>query len=478
MLMKFLLFRLMNKLRSSSIVRPDSRDDGFVRTSNITKFLAACSSYGLPNEDLFQRDDLIEATSESLARVAKTIVALIKYVDDQSNKKAGVVSPPRSPVRPQSPRVEDEQHGLFTWALNQVSSSPKHKSVAPDSRHVSDSLADQHNVNPPKPAASVFSAMTETTTTTMMSSLLDFSRSNRYGTIRSITTDATSEAPSITRTEGSFIAEDLARKRGSREPKLSESFIDPSRVEEMDEAGTTSRGMTKRWEQLQAEAHRPEKPAPAIRLGKGKWPDDFIEALSPSSPTSPQGPARLSSSSSSSTPSLRKLAIVGASKRNESVESLQHFPRRPSHRVRHSVDTPSLLPKDSIMRRESSPDGMPARSKVVIPRRNSAKPSLQRNGSLAPRSSLDESRDHSTDSLVPFPRTASGEYSASSTPPERTRPSRSRFESMMLGVALGNTSADDLLKRDSLDGSFVRQALIIREEGKPLAHFVSTKGFL
>ncbi|KAJ7285231.1 kinase-like domain-containing protein [Mycena rebaudengoi] len=313
--------------------------------------------------------------------------------------------------------------------------------------------------------------MTETTTTTMMSSLLDFSRSNRYGTIRSITTDATSEAPSITRTEGSFIAEDLARKRGSREPKLSESFIDPSRVEEMDEAGTTSRGMTKRWEQLQAEAHRPEKPAPAIRLGKGKWPDDFIEALSPSSPTSPQGPARLSSSSSSSTSSLRKLAIVGASKRNESVESLQHFPRRPSHRVRHSVDTPSLLPKDSIMRRESSPDGMPARSKVVIPRRNSAKPSLQRNGSLAPRSSLDESRDHSTDSLVPFPRTASGEYSASSTPPERTRPSRSRFESMMLGVALGNTSADDLLKRDSLDGSFVRQALIIREEGKPLAHF-------
>ncbi|KAJ7281494.1 Pkinase-domain-containing protein [Mycena rebaudengoi] len=596
--------RLMNKLRSSSIVRPDSRDDGFVRTSNITKFLAACSSYGLPNEDLFQRDDLIEATSESLARVAKTIIALIKYVDapivdrskyvsGQSNKKAGVVPPsptspygqgsvraaaasspnllirppssptphsrkqwsppselpmemaqqngsnnlgnnkrdrevrvsipdrehkagppslsppPRSPLRPQSPRVEDEQRGPFAWALKQVSSSPKHKSVAPDSRHVSDSLADQHNVNQRQSVASMSSAMTETTTTTMMSSLLDVSRSNRYGTIRTMTTDATSEAPSITRTEGSFIAEDLARKRGSREPKLSESFIDLSRVEEMDEAGTTSRGMTKRWEQLQAEAHRPEKPAPAIRLGKGKWPDDFIEALSPSSPTTPQDPARSSSSSPSSTSPPRKLAIVGASKRNESVESLQHFPRRPTHRARHSVDTPSLLPKDSIMRRESSPDGLPTGSRVVIPRRNSAKPSLQRNGSLVPRSSLDEPRDHSTDSLVPFPRTASGEHSAGSTPPERTasplsdrprlprgrfqsdvagasqrrsrpssvdelgaRPSRSRFESMMnLGVASANTSASDLLKRDSLDGSFVRQALIIREEGKPPTHF-------
>jgi hypothetical protein len=29
-----------------------------------------------------------------------------------------------------------------------------------------------------------------------------------------------------------------------------------------------------------------------------------------------------------------------------------------------------------------------------------------------------------------------------------------------------------------LDGSFVRQALIIREEGKPPTHFVSAKGFL
>ncbi|KAJ7504345.1 STE/STE11/cdc15 protein kinase [Mycena galericulata] len=612
----FVLCQLMNKLRSSSIVRPDVRDDGFIRTSNITKFLAACSSYGLPNEDLFQRDDLIEATSESLARVARTIVALIKYVDapiierskfvsGQSSKKANGASspvniygqgsartaaastpnlltrlssspsptplarkrwsppsdlptvrsnspgessgtsssgrtptrpdennrghvsvskidreqeqprdkvdtplspPPRSPLRPQPHKAEDEQYGLFTWAMT----SPR--SVA-DSTHVSPgtSIRDSFDPDPRQSVLSTSSAMTETTTTTMMSSLLDVTRySSKFGTIRTVITDATSEAPSITRTEGSAIAEDLARKRSeakmyTRDTKLSESFIDLSRVEEMDEAGTASRGMGRNWEQQQKQPPDVQRVdnKPAIRLGKGKWPDDFIDALQP--PKSPTPELRSASPSIIAPP--RKLAIVGATKRNESVESLPQFPRRPSHRARHSVDAPILLPKDTALgRRDSSPDGLPGSSKVVMPRRHSAKPAVQRSNSLAPRS---DSRERSSDSLVPFPRTASGEHSpAGSSPPRATsplsdkprpprgrfqsdvegtsrrrprpssydelgtRPSRSRFESMMnLGVASGNTSASDLLTRDSLDGSFVRQALIIREEGKPPTHF-------
>jgi hypothetical protein len=48
---------------------------------NITRFLASCSANGLPPEDLFQHDDLIEATSDSLARVAKTIIALVKWAE-------------------------------------------------------------------------------------------------------------------------------------------------------------------------------------------------------------------------------------------------------------------------------------------------------------------------------------------------------------------------------------------------------------
>ncbi|KAJ7180664.1 Pkinase-domain-containing protein [Mycena filopes] len=610
----FVLCQLMNKLRSGSIVRPDSRDDGFVRTSNITKFLAACSSYGLPNEDLFQRDDLIEATSESLARVARTIVALIKYVDapipskyvsgqsskkptspttptspygpgsrtaaastpnfhpppspsptphgrkrwsppsdlpsvrsntpdegssvssagptptaptaaeannkrdrnavanlkiDQDDKETPLLSPPpRSPLRPQSPKVEEDHHGSFTGAMNHVVSV---KSVAP-STHVTPgtSFRDSFDPNPRQSVISTSSAMTETTTTTMMSSLLDVSRHsyNKFGTIRTITTDMTSEAPSITRTEGSFIAEDLARKRAEpkmygRETKMSESFIDLSRVEEMDEAGTASRGMGRKWEQQSSKQPPPPEvqradSKPAIRLGKGKWPDDFMDALPPPKSPTPDLPSPTSSSISPP----RKLAIVGATKRNESVESLPQFPRRPSHRARHSIDVPVLLPRDS----SPGSDGMPVGSRV-LPRRNSTKPSMHRSGSLVPRS---DSRERSTDALVPFPRTASGEHSPalSSSPPRATsplsdkprpprgrfqsdvegssrrrprpssydelgaKPSRSRFESMMnLGVASGNTSASDLLTRDSLDGSFVRQALIIREEGKPPTHF-------
>ncbi|KAJ7364380.1 kinase-like domain-containing protein [Mycena albidolilacea] len=42
---------------------------------------------------------------------------------------------------------------------------------------------------------------------------------------------------------------------------------------------------------------------------------------------------------------------------------------------------------------------------------------------------------------------------------------------MNLGATSGNTSASDPLKRDSFDGSSVRQTLIIREEGKPPGHF-------
>ena len=71
----------MNKLRPGSIARIDAREDGKLRMSNVTKFLASCSTNGLPPEDLFLRDDLIEATSDSLARVARTIIALIKWAE-------------------------------------------------------------------------------------------------------------------------------------------------------------------------------------------------------------------------------------------------------------------------------------------------------------------------------------------------------------------------------------------------------------
>ncbi|KAF8906290.1 hypothetical protein CPB84DRAFT_434184 [Gymnopilus junonius] len=79
----------MNKLRQSNIVRPDAREDGVVRTANITKFLAACASYGLPNEDLFLRDDLMKATSdkEAAVRVARTVIKLVSFVEDGEEER-------------------------------------------------------------------------------------------------------------------------------------------------------------------------------------------------------------------------------------------------------------------------------------------------------------------------------------------------------------------------------------------------------
>ena len=63
------------------MARIDPREDSRLRTSGVTKFLASCSANGLPPEDLFLHDDLIESTSDCLARVAKTIIALAQWAE-------------------------------------------------------------------------------------------------------------------------------------------------------------------------------------------------------------------------------------------------------------------------------------------------------------------------------------------------------------------------------------------------------------
>ena len=63
------------------MARIDPREDSRLRTSGVTKFLASCSTNGLPPEDHFLHDDLIECTSDCLARVAKTIIALAQWAE-------------------------------------------------------------------------------------------------------------------------------------------------------------------------------------------------------------------------------------------------------------------------------------------------------------------------------------------------------------------------------------------------------------
>lgn len=609
----FVLCQLLNKLRASTVVRPDPKEDGLSKTSNVAKFLAACASYGLSHEELFQRDDLIEATSESLARVAQTIVALIKFVESPApsrskymsgqNKSAntgtrspyGTLSgvsastpnllpsstspvsparkrwsppnelptvrsyspeepsaesaktvsrsndshakaieddgdelevkpmkvpliskpppPPKSPLRKQSSRTQDPG-GLFSWAKTAASPSPVSPQQDSPSRdpikHSRQSMAS--------------SVITETTVlSTAPSSLLDTNyghSGNKYATIRTMTTDMTSEAPSINREDGLSMLQNMSWKESTppppppkfRERRSSELHnVDLSRVAE--ETDDSMSGGSK--EGKESRNMSPTREKPAIHLRKGKWPDDFLDAfeshkpqrsITPSS-SSPGLDGGLSRGSPLSISPPRKLAVVGANRSNE--EGLSQFPRRPTHRPRHSIDSPTgLLPKESL--RDASPDSSTTASSRVMLRRHSTKPVVPRTGSRGPRNDDSPART-STDSPVPFPRTVSGEQAnglpsassassggdtavlegrprlrgrfqsdvesssargrADSRDDVSARPKRTRFESMVnLGTSSNGASASDLLARDSLDGSSPR-SLVVKEDGKTPIHF-------
>ena len=611
----------MNKLRSANVVRPDAREDGFTRTSNITKFLAACASYGLPNDDLFQQDDLVEASSESVARVAKTIIALINFVespapsrlkyvpgqgksaspvpinplrtgslsrassstpnlvispsspsmpshsptrkryspptglpplrshspdefgedssspepsrpifnraaatedssddeDDMPSQSAAVKSPPtpvivkppqRPPLRRQPSNKQLDPGGLMSWAKNAASPHQQQQtqrvSVADSMRasvgdaSVRDSIPDlavfgNGNYGRQSMASTMLSEADTTTTFTAVSSILDGrnsstngmgSNGNQFGTIRTMTTDMTSEAPSISRAEGSMIAEDLAKRRsgdlngagGKTTRGRDAHIIDLSRVAEESESGSSKGHGSKLMSRNRSLQNKPLPPQPAIRLGKGKWPDDFIDAFQHRG-SSPSGSGHSplvqellgdlqvddedmpsTSSIQRSTPPIisksppRKLAIVGTNghspARRPSIngqqphpDSLQPdspssppFPRRPTHRPWHSVDaTPSPLLAKEATRRDLTPDGLSPTRMLV--RRTTTKNSRGSGGSgsgsggssrptLLPRGShnLDSPRNSnsSMDSPVPFPRSTSMERNGVPTPSPRS----------------------------------------------------------
>ncbi|KAH7910459.1 hypothetical protein BJ138DRAFT_1152815 [Hygrophoropsis aurantiaca] len=615
------LCQLMNKYRPGTIARIDHREDGFKRTSNVTKFLAASSTQGVLSDDLFYRDDLIESTPDTLCRVARTIIALLKTFEKPLVDRTKVISGqgkkttnpgPYSSPGPISRAASSTPNLLPQRSISPSTSPPQRKRWSPPAPglatvrsdspgsgtsggtardgNLNDGRTTPVNVNadreasdpPPSPppksplrprsqselstsesGASLLSGLrpldtssqqqslsdssspstgdygadyparqsrtsSNLTDSTAFSSLLDWRRNssgqNKFATIRTVTTEATSfgsEIPSFTRTEASSVAASLAdemnRRRGAVERRPSEpagvDLVSLAEEEEISASGSSSREAQRERSKAKEEQHDREL---RIRLGKGKWPEDFLDAFqTPSSssrpipirPPSDRGDSPLNSSPLSASPS-RKLSIIGATRRNDSGDSVPSGARKATHRARHSVDTPTLRPKESILRREASPDLQNSR---VILRRQSTQGGARRNGVYVPRSSMDEPRDGS-DSPVPFPRTVSGEHAARATPSpdspstpngaendgprvrgrfqseventrarrqsrpnsydELGRPRRSRFESMVnLGVASSNASASDLLSRDSMDGSAVRQTLIVKEEGKPPTHF-------
>ncbi|TDL23605.1 hypothetical protein BD410DRAFT_142305 [Rickenella mellea] len=397
---------------------------------------------------------------------------------------------------------------------------------------------------------------------------------NGNGTVRTVTTVATSlgpddkerdrnESSSFTKTEASATANLFVHHDGKasppppfyvggmlkvafpngfreRERRPSETAVaDLSRVAEEEESPPQERHreIVNANANGHGEKERRHRP-PAIHVARGNdLPDDLLDALQrqpmPFPSSAPAGPRPMNSrrrtdddgmaftaSPLSATPP-RKLALVGAARENESVESLRPFPRRPTHRPRHSVDaagsTSALLPKERDISPNDSGDLLPVQPQRVPLRRNSTKTGASRNG-LAPRNgSGSESPSPSPDAIggrVPFPRTGSVEQpshlvgssslpdapapiaarlprgrfvsEADSTNTRRrprpssydelgAKPTRSRIGSLVnLGAASSNASASDLLSRDrdSMDTS-VRQTLIVREDGQAPTHFVS-----
>jgi hypothetical protein len=448
--------------------------------------------------------------------------------------------PPRSPLRPKLSYDRSRQ----TPSFSSVPASPSQADLNLSSSPPRDSHV--HNSRPSANETRRSVASSTLSDTTAFSSLLDprgslvsnqgGANGGRFGTTRTATTDATSyfvsDTPSFCRTEASSIIPLLndeyhrGRKRSSGDSKipglpdrkLSETTgVDLGQVAEETEGGGSGLvSILKPRQQSSSGEDARSRSRHAIRLGKGKWPDDFFPqgSLSPGSGLS-ESPRAITPLS---TTPPRKLAVVGRS--NDSTDSLPQFPRRPSHRSRHSLDTaPNLPPKDSLFGRDASVDdrAAPLASKVILPRRVSQ----GRSPSLLGRSSLDSEGRPVLDGHIPFPRTISGsgdqpkQNNATSEPtvvaesnklqavekPKLVRgrfqseidgsssrrkrlptshdgtgqnPGRSRFESMVnLGVVTSTASASDLLNRNALGDNTVRPTLIVREEGKPATQFVS-----
>ncbi|KAI6164606.1 Pkinase-domain-containing protein [Pisolithus thermaeus] len=352
------------------------------------------------------------------------------------------------------------------------------------------------------------------TENTAYSSIFDLRRNsnaqNKFGTVRTVTTEATSlgsEVPSFTRTEASSVAASLAEEMGRRRSTSTEStrisdrrpsepvipdLVSLTEEEENSACGSSSRD-THRDKPGELQANKD-----VVRLGKGKWPDDFLDAFRSAAPPQPV-PTRATVDVADSSPPCstplsvspgRKLSIIAPPK---PIDESDAMPRRPSHRARHSVDTPILMPKESILRIDGAPESPSASgSRIVLRRQSTRTAALRRNvPPYGSRMNHDDIEREGSSSVVPFPRAVSGDHSISASPTPGTPTKRdrstsqdvsrvsSRFQSDLEDLRSGRRSrptsydelgrsrrSSELLTRDSMDGSGIRQAITVTDEGK------------
>ncbi|PVF92803.1 hypothetical protein CPB86DRAFT_877616 [Serendipita vermifera] len=227
----YVLCALLNKFRPGTVNRPDPKEDGFTRTSNVTKFLAGAVNSGLHQSDLFLRNDLLEASSESLGRVAQTIVALVKLNEStmlvngkgpyMSIRDGSMSSPNLLETAPRPSIVRSPQRKRYSppSALPPVPGSSSGKPSTPENATVRQTRSMSMSVHPTESAsrstspmvpsppprsplrpalstrASVGSSLADTNT---IFSSSDNRTSTRFGTLRTVNTEATSIHPSDT----------------------------------------------------------------------------------------------------------------------------------------------------------------------------------------------------------------------------------------------------------------------------------------
>jgi hypothetical protein len=178
--------RLMNMLRPQSIKRIDPREDGILRTSYLTKFLESCFVNGFPPEELFLRDDLIDATSESLARVANTIIALVKWAEIPTptrphvlRRKGGNTKPDEKPRLRQPTRSGHPQVGAGN--SSPIPIPPKRRTVH---KYIAHPKRKKSNVQSTKNQSNSWSMRNQSNSSSMRNQSAAYSMTNRLTTHR------------------------------------------------------------------------------------------------------------------------------------------------------------------------------------------------------------------------------------------------------------------------------------------------------
>jgi hypothetical protein len=470
-----IFIRFMNKLRPGLLTNPSTRDDGFVRTSNVTRFLATCSQQGVPAEDLFQRDDLIEASAESLARVAWAVLSLFKIMEaptaaEHSHMlKGGGSSGTQQGPDTRSPATELTPNPALAWSTSSTVSSLQQKRWSPPDLvpptiidHGLDTLREKLGpARPPQvnidhlllvspPPWSPFHIQRSLFRKEMFeerSSLTGRSSPGESQTKsrRTSSTRTSSTFDTMTTDASSIHVSDEGGPSASMSEELGRKQPDLQRVaEETESAATSSSGRSKKLQSSvslstklgntdavdlqERERARKER----INLGKAKWPEDFLAA--PRQNYNAAAVAKEFAIDGSIPPplsisptSVSNLSRAMAAKQDQSnrVEPPLLTLKRPSHRARHSVDTGGLLPRPSRLRTEFG-DASPIRAGL---RRNYTPKSAgtgPRSADLLPR--IDRARDPSQPrkggltTRVPFPRSTSGEYNFGGSPRQHSPP--------------------------------------------------------